>query len=147
MQALQELALVCSKAPSTVLQQLNQCTSLEARKKRVQFTTLFQLLADGWPMVEIESRQALYKLLEGLDMPSTHWYDTSGWVMAMYMYKQVMQETGRMIVDARFLVVTMDEVIAVDNNNFLSVHIYIVCDWVKDSSSRFLTTSGVYSHG
>jgi hypothetical protein len=51
--------------------------------------------------------------------------------MATYMYKQVLEETKRLIGEARYIVVTVDEVIAVDNSSFLSVHVYIVQDWVR----------------
>jgi len=51
--------------------------------------------------------------------------------MATYMYKLVMDKTKRLIGAARFLTVTVDEVTAVDNSNFLSVHAYIVWDWIR----------------
>jgi len=125
------LRLYAAKPPATVLEQLNNCTTVEARKKRVQFATLFQLLSDGRPMMEFESRQSLYKLLQVPDLPAAHWCDNSGWVMATYMYKQVMEETKRLISAARFVAVTVDEVTAVDNSSWLSVHAYIVQDWIR----------------
>ena len=83
------LKLYAAKAPTTVLEQVNNCTTLEARKKRVQFATLFQLLSEGRPMLEFESRFSLYKFLNVPDLPAAHWCDTSGWAMASYMYRQV----------------------------------------------------------
>jgi hypothetical protein len=57
------MALFNARAPDTVLQQLNQSNRLEREKKKVQFATLFQILADGRPMLEYESRAALYEFL------------------------------------------------------------------------------------
>lgn len=125
------MRLYAARPPATVLEQINHCTTVEARKKRVQFATLFQLLSDGRPMVEYESRAALYKLLNVPDMPGAHWCDNSGWLMAGYMYKQVIEEMRRLIGAARYLAVTVDEVTAVDNSSYLSVHAYIVQDWVR----------------
>jgi hypothetical protein len=48
------MRLYATKSPASVLEQVNQCTSLEARKKKVQFATLFQMLSDGRPMLEFE---------------------------------------------------------------------------------------------
>lgn len=53
------LRLYAAKPALTVLQQINQCTSLEARRKLLQFATLFQVLTDGRPMLEYESRLRL----------------------------------------------------------------------------------------
>lgn len=127
------LRLYAAKPPPTIIQQINHCTSLETRKKRVQFATLFQLLRDGRPMLEYESRVNLYKFLSVPDLPSAHWCDNSGWLMAGYMYKQVVQEMRRLISAARYVAVTVDEVTAVDNSSVLSVHVYIVQDWVRVS--------------
>jgi hypothetical protein len=125
------MKLYAAKAPTSVLEQINNCTSLEAKKKRVQFATLFQLLSDGRPMLEFQSRVALYKLIGVPDLPSAHWCDSSGWIMAGYIYKIVLDETRRLIANARYVAVTVDEVTAVDNSSFLSIHAYIVQNWVR----------------
>jgi len=46
--------------------------------------------------------------------------------MATHMYKQVMEENQSLINVARFLAITVDEVMAVDNCSFLFVHAYVV---------------------
>jgi len=125
------MRLYAARAPSSILEQVNHCTTVEARRKRVQFATLFQVLENGRPMVEFESRRSLYKLLAVPDLPSAHWCDNSGWVMASFMYKIVVQEIHRLIEKANFLAVTVDEVTALDNASYLSVHCYVVCDWVR----------------
>jgi len=48
------LHLYAAKPPSPMLEQLNNCTTLEARKMRVQFGK-FHLLSDDCPMTKFES--------------------------------------------------------------------------------------------
>lgn len=110
---------------------MNHHTTLEAQKKRVKFATLFQLLSDGHPMLEFESRVALYKLLSVPNILSQHWCDTSKWIMASYMYQQVVEGIRRLIESLRYVVVTVDKVTAMDKSSFLYVHAYIMQDWVR----------------
>lgn len=119
-----KLCLYSVHPPPIVLQQIHLCTSMEARKKKVQFATLFQLLNEGRPMIEYESRIHLYRLLNVPDLPVAHWCDNSGWTMAAYMYKQVCSEMKKLIDAARYFAVTVDEVTSGDNGNFLSSCLY-----------------------
>lgn len=82
-------------------------------------------------MLEFESRAALYKLLSIFDMPYVHWCNTSGWIVVEHMCKQIVEEIRRLIQPARYVVVTVDEVTAINNSSILSVHAYIVQDWVR----------------
>jgi len=43
----------------------------------------------------------------------------------------VIEETKRLIQSAKYMAVTVDEVTAVDNSSFLTVHAYIVQDWMR----------------
>lgn len=43
-------------------------------------------------MLEYEHRVTLYKFVCVLDLPAVYWCDNFGWVMAGYMYAQVVQE-------------------------------------------------------
>lgn len=51
--------------------------------------------------------------------------------MDAYMYKQIVEEHKHLISLARFIVVTVDEVTAVDNSSHLFVHIYVVQNWIR----------------
>lgn len=44
------------KRLTSMLEQYNKCSTIESRRKRVQFAMLFQLLSDGKPMVEFPSQ-------------------------------------------------------------------------------------------
>ena len=51
------MAMYNAIALDNVLQQLSQSNRLEREKKKVEFATLFQIIVDGHPMLEYESRQ------------------------------------------------------------------------------------------
>jgi len=67
-----------------------------------------------------------YKLLDILDLPFAHWCDNSGWVMASFMYKQVVFEMEKLILAVHYIIVIVDEVTMVDFCNCLSNQVYIV---------------------
>jgi len=85
-------------------------------------------------MVEFKLFQSLYKLLAVLNLPSGHWCDNNGCVMALYMYKNVVQDIHKLLEQvlekANFVAITVDEASAIDTGSYLSVHCYIVCDWI-----------------
>jgi len=83
------MRLYATKEPSSTLDQVNHCTTVESHRKRVQFATLFQVLQSGRPMLEFKGCQSLYSLLIVLDLLSAHWCDNSAWGMASFMYKVV----------------------------------------------------------
>jgi len=107
---------------------MNQCINLEATKKRVQFATLFQLLANGHPKLEFKSHESLYKLFGVLDLSTTHWCDSSGWTMAAYINKKVVEETK--IAKVRYIDVIVDEITTMDNSSLLSIHAYTMQNWI-----------------
>jgi hypothetical protein len=125
------LALYNARAPDNVLQQLNQSNRLEREKKKVQFATLFQILADGRPMLEYESRAALYEFLNVPNFPRMHWSDNSGWIMADFMYAEVRTAISRVLVGANYVALTCDEVTTIDNGSWISIHAYVVQNWSR----------------
>ena len=125
------MRLYAAKPPPSILEQVNFCTTAESWKKRVQFATLFQILQSGRPMLEYEAHQGLYKLLGVPDLPGAHWCDSSAWIMASFMHKLVVDEIQKLVESANFLAVTVDEATGVDNASYLSVHCYVVRDWVR----------------
>ena len=125
------LALYNARAPDNVLQQLNQSNRLEREKKKMQFATLFQILADGRPMLEYESRAALYEFLNVPNFPRMHWSDNSGWIMADFMYAEVRTAISRVLVGANYVALTCDEVSTIDNGSWISIHAYVVQNWSR----------------
>jgi hypothetical protein len=71
------LAVYNTRQPLTVLQQVNSFSSLERRKKKVQFASIFHFLFASRPMVHYESLEGLYSFLEVPNLPRMHWSDNS----------------------------------------------------------------------
>jgi hypothetical protein len=78
--------LYATRRPTTVLEQIQGCNTVESGRKRVQFATLFAILSAGRPMQEYKSREELYQFLNVPECPSMHWCHGSGWLMAEHMY-------------------------------------------------------------
>ena len=127
----QNVKLYAARPQSTILQAVNHSTSMEAVRKRVQFATVFQVLSCGRPMLEYEARHALYKFIRVPDCPAQHWCDGSGWQIAEYMYAELQLTMKKLVQEARYIAVTVDEVTTVDNGSWLSVHCYVVKDWIR----------------
>ena len=70
---------------------MNSCTSLEAKRKHIQLATFFQILSDGRPIVEFESRSQLYYFLQVPHCPRAHWSHTSGWILSENIYLSVQE--------------------------------------------------------
>lgn len=116
------MLLFAAKRPTTILQQLNNATSIESKRKRVQFAILFQLLFHGRPMVEFESRFALYKLLE---VPTLEqWIDLGA--MANHMYDFVKNKMREIIGPTTYVALTNDETSSVDNILWMAIHMYVI---------------------
>jgi hypothetical protein len=60
------LKLFHARPLATIAQVVQQCSSVEHVKKRIQFATLFQILSVGRPILEYEDRFALNKFLNFL---------------------------------------------------------------------------------
>lgn len=126
------MRLALSKQPATVLQQVvNTTNRLERDKKKVQFATLFQILHNGRPLVEFESRFELYDFLQMPNNPRKHWSDNGGWDMAECMYAQVRKAIQQAVSSANFIALTADEVTTNDNGNWISIHVYVVKNFVR----------------
>ena len=65
--------LFATRQPTSVMDQIQGCTSMEIRKKWVQFAIVFSLLCSGLPMTEFVERFDLFKFLGLLDLPTSHW--------------------------------------------------------------------------
>ena len=124
------MLLYASRRSTSVLEQVNQNNSLEAKKKRVQLATLFQVITDGRPMSEFSSKLGLYELLGVPDLPRVHWSIGAGWLMAEHMWDFVLVRFKEMILAANYIALTCDETTAIDNRSYMCVHIYVMLFWV-----------------
>jgi hypothetical protein len=84
-------------------------------RKKVQFATLFQILEGGRPMVEYESNKALYSFINVFKNPKMHWFDSSSWIMAGFIYVHVTKAILAIIFIINYVALPCDEVNIVDN--------------------------------
>ena len=122
--------LYASRGPQTVAQ-MAQNEAGERSRKRVQFATIFHILAQGRPMLEYESLNLLFNFLQVRHLPKKHWSDNSGWAMADVMYALVKAKLQETLTAARYFAITVDEVTSVDNQSWMSIHIYVMKDWIR----------------
>ena len=111
------VVLFNARALDIVLQQLNQSNRLEREKEKIKFTTIFQNLVDGRPMLEYESRVALYEFQNVPNFPRIHWSDNSSWIMVEFTYFEVGTAISRVRVVANYVASTCDEVSTIDNGS------------------------------
>lgn len=72
------MLLYVAKWPTSVLQQPNNCNTMESYHKWVQFVTLFHLLTSNKPMREFPCKFGLYTFLHHLIYLT--WLDWWGWL-------------------------------------------------------------------
>jgi hypothetical protein len=77
-------------------------------------------------MTDIEACRELFVQLTVPMCPRKHWSASSGWNMADSMAAILANHTKKVLAEARFYAIPADEVTTVDNESWLSMHIYIV---------------------
>jgi hypothetical protein len=82
-------------------------------------------------MTEYEALRELLKCLRRKHLPTKHWLDNSGWELADHMHMVVLEKLKETIKSARFLAISCDEVTSCDSGQWLSLHAYVVLDWVR----------------
>jgi hypothetical protein len=82
-------------------------------------------------MVEFGRRSQLYSFLEVPDLPTLHWSDGVGWLMATYMYDLIKEKHQAMFAAAQYISLTADETSVVDNLSYIIIHVYVLQDWVR----------------
>jgi hypothetical protein len=124
-------AIFAARKPNSILKQVNLFGTLERKKKKVQFASLFHILSQGRPLVYYESLERLYEFLDVPNLPRMHWCDSSGWQMAEFLYAQVRDAIKVQCSSAPFLALTCDETTSCDNGSWMSIHAYICQDWAR----------------
>jgi hypothetical protein len=123
--------LFVSRKVDTVLQMVQNTIVGESRRKFVQLATLFHVLSRGRPMTKYEVLQDLLKCLKTKHLPTKHWSDNSDWELAEHMHLVVLEMLKATIRSAHFIVISCDEVTLCDSGQWLSLHAYVVVDWVR----------------
>jgi hypothetical protein len=82
-------------------------------------------------MVHYESLEPLYAFPKVPNMRNMHWFDSSGWIMADFIYVEVTAAIKSKVQSALFFALSCDETTSVDNGNWRSVHAYICENWSR----------------
>ena len=125
------MLLYAARGPVSIAELIQGCSTMESRRKRVQFATLFQLLTERRPMTEFEARFELYDFLEVPELPHKHWGLGSGWVMAEHLYDFVKQRIKTLVSSAAYFALSADETTACDNSSWIAIHAYIMENWCR----------------
>jgi hypothetical protein len=100
-------------------------------RKINQFGTMFHILQHGRPMLEYESMRQLFTFLKMPHLSKKHWSDNFGWLIAKYLYRQVMMKVVEVLAAARYVAITCDEVTTMDNQSWISIYAYVVEDFYR----------------
>jgi hypothetical protein len=102
--------LFLARGQDTVLEQIVAGTTLERKKKLVQFACVFILLRDGRPMADYSGMMDLMQFLHVPNCPLKHWAVSTGSGIAECFHDSVLQQTREVIRSTKFVSVSCDEV-------------------------------------
>jgi hypothetical protein len=119
-----------SKGRESILQVTNGLVG-EKHKKLVQFATMFHTLKHDMLMLEYEAQKDLFDFLNLEESPKMHWTNNSSRVMAQHMHGIILEATQFAIGATQYLSFICDEVSIIENQSWLSVHAYVVQNWLK----------------
>jgi hypothetical protein len=77
-------------------------------------------------MINYESLKDLFQLLKVKSVFRKQWIDKFGWGMAKVMHKVLLEAIETTFTIASFIIISANEVIAIDNTQWLSIHLYVV---------------------
>ncbi len=96
---------------------------VKKKKKIVQFVAFFHLLKHGRPMTDVEHMKVLFDFLKIHHIPKKH---SIGWGMATTMHNVILKHTMLVVQQARFISINCDEVAILDNQYWISIHVYML---------------------
>jgi deoxyribodipyrimidine photolyase-like uncharacterized protein len=83
-------------------------------------------------------RKSLYSFLGVPKNTDLHWFDSSSWVMVEFMYAQMINKILGIDSTFNYAVLTCDELNIVDIKSWISIHAYVMQNWVKLPMMIFL---------
>jgi hypothetical protein len=111
---------------ATVLEQLKRPVELNWTKKKAQFIIVLFLLLNGRPMIDFPAYKDLFNFLNVPFVPYKHWSVSSGWGIVECLGEVVDHCIQKALAECSFFSLTCDEVTIVDNQIWISVHVYVV---------------------
>jgi hypothetical protein len=89
------------------------------------------MLQHGRPMLEYGSMKQLFTFLKMPHLSKKHESDNSGWLITKYLYRQVIRKVVEVLAATRYVSITCDEVITMDNQSWISMHAYVIEDFYR----------------
>jgi hypothetical protein len=80
-----------------------------------------------------ERLKEFFKFSKVENCPYKHWSDSIGWIMAEAIHNVVLQTTKIVMQKSPFISMSCDEVTTINNQSWLSVHVYVIKEWKKVS--------------
>lgn len=80
-------------------------------------------------MIFFENMKPFFKFLKAKNFPKKHWWDNCSWGMVKSPHTIIMQVIMLMVQNTNHVVLFCDEEILVNNQFWLSIHVYIIHDW------------------
>lgn len=104
--------------------------NLRSNKRKVMhFVVILYLLAHGKLMNFFENMKSFLKFLEVKHFPKKHWWDNYSWGMVKSLHTIIMQVIVLMVHNTNYVVLFCDEEILVNNQFWLSIHVYTIHNW------------------
>jgi hypothetical protein len=80
-------------------------------------------------MMEYQTLNELFPFLGVPRTPMPNWSDYVIWIIVEHMYKQLLLKAWTIIQASRFISITCNEIIMMDNTSWVSIHAYVVQNW------------------
>ena len=115
---------------ATVLEQLNLPVDMNWSKKKCQFVVILNMLLIGRPMIDYPSYRDILSFLDCPLIPFKHWSVSTGWGIAECLQSVVQNRVKAALAKCDFFSLTCNEVTTVDCQTWISIHVYVVKDFV-----------------
>ena len=131
----QNLILFAAMQLASILEQMNNLSTQEAKCKRVQLASFFQILSGGSPIFKFESRANLYQFLQIINCPCVHLSHTSEWILSKHIYIYIyiyIYKIQQLAGEAHYMGATCDKSTIVDNTSWLCLQVYLMWNWARN---------------
>jgi hypothetical protein len=82
-------------------------------------------------MEKYEKKKSLYSFLGVPKNLKMHWFDSCSWVMVEFIYAQMINKILGIVSVFNYVALTCDEVSTIDIGSWISIHVYVMQNWVR----------------
>jgi hypothetical protein len=80
-------------------------------------------------MIDFEGLKDLFTMLKVKHILKNHWTNFVGWGIVESMNDLLLESTQNIVIATNFIHVNVDEVTAINNTYWISLHLYVVQGW------------------